>query len=219
MVKSIKTAIVLTFPIFLGYVFLGIAFGLLLNKAGYGLLEAIVSSTFIYAGSAQFAMISFLKENTQLFSILIMTFLINSRQMFYGISLINKYQEMGKLKPYMMFSLTDETYALIIGLNDTLDKKTLFCISLLNHLYWILGSILGVVAGNFIKFNSTGIDFAMTALFVVIMVEQAENNDDKFPLYIGLICGILCLLIFKANNFILPSILFSSIILYWRNKK
>ncbi len=219
MTSKIKRALYLSFPVFLGYVFLGIAFGVLLSKAGYNTFIAFISSLLIYGGSIQFALIAFFKDNTPLFTIIFMTLLINSRQIFYGISLLKEYADMGKFKPYMIFSLTDETYALVVGLKDKEDKLTLFFISLFNHLYWIFGSVLGSIIGNVLNFNSKGIDFAMTALFVTIMVEQYENYKDHFAFYTGLFCGVVCLLIFKPDNFIFPALISTVAILLWRKKK
>ena len=168
---NLKKAFILTIPVLLGYIFLGIAFGILVVSSGYNVFFTLLSSSILYAGSMQFALIAFLKENASLISILVMTLFINSRHMFYGLTLIERYSKFNKLKPYMMFSLTDETYALICSLKDKEDYNSnsiLFLVSFLNHMYWIAGGLIGTLIGNVLPINATGIDFAMTALFVAM---------------------------------------------------
>lgn len=219
---NFKKAFILTIPVLLGYIFLGIAFGILVVSSGFETLFTLLSSTVLYAGSMQFALIAFLKENASLISILVMTLFINSRHMFYGLSLIERYSKFDKLKPYMIFSLTDETYALICSLKGKKDydnNSILFLISFLNHCYWVIGSLLGTIIGNVLPFDATGIDFAMTALFVAIVVEQYKSYKDHFPLYVGLLIGVICLVILGPSNFLLPALVISVIILSVRNMK
>ena len=205
-----KTVFPGTIPVLFGYLFLGIAFGLLLNKAGYNFIWALIISIFIYAGSMQFVLISFLGSSIGYVSIALMTLSINSRHLFYGLSFIRKFKRMGKLYYYMIFSLTDETYSLLCSLEQEDSKESdrkFFAISLLNHVYWVLGSLLGALIGNLITFNTKGIDFAMTALFVVIFIEQWLNSKTHIPVIIGGICGIISLIIFGPDKFILPALL------------
>jgi 4-azaleucine resistance transporter AzlC len=206
----IKNAFIKTTPVLFGYLFLGIAFGLLLNKSGYGVLWALFISIFVYAGSMQFVLISFLGGSTGFISIALMTLSINSRHLFYGLSFIRKFKRMGKLYYYMIFSLTDETYSLLCSLEQEETKesdKMFFTISLLDHCYWIIGSVLGSLIGNLIKFDTTGIDFAMTALFVVIFVEQWLEAKTHIPAIAGGICAVVSLLIFGPDKFILPALI------------
>lgn len=219
---NLKKAFILTIPVLLGYIFLGIAFGILVVSSGYNVFFTLLSSSILYAGSMQFALIAFLKENASLISILVMTLFINSRHMFYGLTLIERYSKFNKLKPYMMFSLTDETYALICSLKDKEDYNSnsiLFLVSFLNHMYWIAGGLIGTLIGNVLPINATGIDFAMTALFVAIVVDQYKTNKDHFPFYTGLFIGIASLIVLGPDNFLLPAIILSVIILIIRNKK
>lgn len=201
-----------TIPVFLGYIVLGMAFGILLNQAGYGVLWAIATSTFVYAGSMQFALIGFLGTPISLLSVVLMTFSINSRHMFYGLSFIEAFKAMKEKGIYMIFSLTDETYPLLC-IDDYpkgYDKpQCMFYVSLLDQLYWIIGTIIGSLIGNIIPFNTEDLDFAMTALFIVIFVEQLLNSDSKLPAIIGILCGIICLIVFKADNFLLPTLVSS----------
>ncbi|RHP32776.1 AzlC family ABC transporter permease [Lachnotalea sp. AF33-28] len=214
--SEIKYAFVRTVPVLLGYLFLGIAFGLLLEKAGYHAVWAFFISLFVYAGSMQFVLVNFLSGGTGLITAAVMTLLINSRHAFYGLSFIEKFKKMGKLRPYMIFSLTDETYSLLCAERapkDLDENKVMFWIAVLNHSYWILGSVLGSVLGQLITFNTSGIDFAMTALFVVIFIEQWYTYASHVPVYVGAASGIASLLWFGPDNFILPALLLTVTVL------
>jgi len=222
MKKILKTALIYTFPVLIGYMFLGIAFGLLLQKAGYNYIWAFFISLFVYAGSMQFVLVDFFGSNLGLAIMAAMTLIINSRHIFYGLSFIDKFKKMGKLYPYMIFSLTDETYSILCSIEppDEIDSdKLYFAIALLNQIYWIIGSVIGALAGELITFNTTGIDFAMTALFVVIFVEQWKEFKSHVPALTGLSSAILCLILFGPNNFILPSLLITvAFLLLIKNK-
>lgn len=209
MKQTIRFAFYKSIPVLLGYVFLGFAFGLLLQEAGYSFWWALLSSVIVYAGSIQFVLVEFLSGGTSLPVIAVMTLLINSRHAFYGLSFVEKFRRM-KTYPYMVFSLTDETYSLLCSLKTPEgvdEKKAMFFISLFDQLYWIGGSVLGGVLGQLLPFDMTGIDFAMTALFVTIFVDQWREARTHLPAVIGLISSVVCLLIFGGNNFILPSLI------------
>ncbi len=209
MKQTIRFAFYKSIPVLLGYVFLGFAFGLLLQEAGYSFWWALLSSVIVYAGSIQFVLVDFLSGGTSLPVIAVMTLLINSRHAFYGLSFVEKFRRM-KTYPYMVFSLTDETYSLLCSLKTPEgvdEKKAMFFISLFDQLYWIGGSVLGGVLGQLLPFDMTGIDFAMTALFVTIFVDQWREARTHLPAVIGLISSVVCLLIFGGNNFILPSLI------------
>lgn len=207
-------------PVLIGYIFLGIAFGILLQSAGYNFIWAIVISIFVYAGSMQFALVGMLSGGVSFLTTAIMTLSINSRHIFYGLSFIEKFKAMGIRGIYMIFSLTDETYSLLCS--DTVpsemdEKKVFFFIAMLNHLYWICGSGLGALIGQLIPFNSAGVEFAMTALFVVIFVEQLLESKNRIPAVIGAVSGVLCLLIFGAEKFVLPSLILAvAALLFYR---
>ena len=216
MKKVIKSAFTVTIPVMLGYISVGIAFGLLFEKSGYNFLWAVLMSITVYAGSMQFIAINLLTSGAGLIEIALMTLFVNIRHMFYGLSFIDKFKDMGKKKKYMIFSLTDETYSLLcstaapVGVDNNL---FLFCISLLNQIYWVIGTIIGSIAGSFITFNTKGIDFAMTALFVVIFIEQWFSYKTHTPVLIGICATITSLLIFGANNLILPSMILIVLVL------
>lgn len=222
---DMKEAFKASIPIMMGYVVLGMAFGILLESKGYHVFYAILMSVFIYAGSMQFVAINLLTSGASLISGAIMTLLINARHLVYGLSMIKKFEDMGKYKPYMIFSLTDETYSLLVGLKTPLDcneKRYMFLISLFDQCYWIIGSVLGSLIGSMMTINTTGLDFAMTALFVVIVLEQFLSTQKHIYSYIGFGISILCLIIFGSESFIIPSmigILISLFITYQKGGK
>ena len=161
-----------------GYLVLGMGFGILLESKGYGWGWALLMSTAIYAGSMQYVTIDLLAGGASLFAAGIMTVLVNLRHIFYGIAMLKEYKDTGKKKPYLIFALTDETFSLVAvpSLPDGIQRKEYyFYVSLFDQCYWIIGSLIGSLLGNLLTFNTTGIDFAMTALFVVIFVEQWES--------------------------------------------
>ena len=216
MKKIIKAAFPVTVPVMLGYISVGIAFGLLFEKSGYNFLWAALMSITVYAGSMQFIAINLLTSGAGLIEIALMTLFVNIRHTFYGLSFIDKFKGMGKKKNYMIFSLTDETYSLLCSAKapEGVENNTfLFCIAFLNQMYWITGSIIGSVAGSMITFNTKGIDFAMTALFVVIFIEQWIAYKTHIPVLIGIVSTMISFLIFGANNLILPSMIFITVAL------
>ena len=196
-------------PVMLGYIFLGIAFGLLLQDAGYSFVWAFFISVIVYAGSMQFIMVSLMTGGAGLLYTAVMTFFINGRHIFYGLSFVEKYKKMGKACPYMVFSLTDETYSVLCGTKvpeGMKEDKVFFWISLFDHSYWVAGSVLGAVAGSYITIDTTGIDFSMTAFFLVIVVEQWQEQRSHFAAITGAICGIIWLLLLGPDRFILPAL-------------
>lgn len=205
---ALKAAFPLTVPVMLGYLFVGIAFGVLLQQKGYGPPWAALMSVCVYAGSMQFVAIQFFAPGVSLVTVAFVTFVVNFRHIFYGLSFLKPFDRAGAKKPYLIFALTDETYSLLCGtkIPAGVDEGWFFfSISLLNQLYWIIGSVLGAAAGALIPFNTTGIDFAMTALFVVIAVEQWKASSTHIPALLGAGVAVVCLLVFGAANFVLPA--------------
>lgn len=202
-------AIKQTVPVFFGYIFLGIAYGLLLRDAGYGVIWAFATSLFIYAGSMQFLLVTLLSGGAGLLYSALMTLLLNGRHLFYGLSFVDKFKYMGKAYPYMIFSLTDETYSVLCGCKvpeGMNEKKIWYYIATIDHCYWIMGSVIGNTVGSFITFDTTGIDFTMTALFVVIMVEQWISSKNHLPALIGAASAVLFLIVLGPDKFIIPSL-------------
>jgi len=210
--KTLKYAFIQTLPVLCGYIFMGIAFGILLQRAGYNFLWSLLISLIIYSGSMQFVLIGFLGGGMGLLSVILLTLSIQSRHIFYGISFIEKFKAMGKIGWYMVFSLTDETYSLLCGMQipkELKKKNVFFTVAFLNQSYWVVGCTLGAILGGFIGFDTTGIDFAMTALFVVILIEQWASFKSHIPALVGMGCGVAALFIFGANAFILPALIAS----------
>ncbi len=208
--KVIREALKASVPVMMGYMVLGIAFGILLESKGYGVFYAFLMSVFIYAGSMQFVGIDLLCSGASLITAAFMTLLINARHLVYGLSMIKKYDVMDKRKYYMIYSLTDETYSLLVGekVPDTKEEKDyLFYVSLFDHGYWVLGSVIGSLIGTLITFNTAGLDFAMTALFVVIVLEQFLTSDKHLYTYLGFGISIISLIIFSSDYFIIPAII------------
>ncbi len=199
-----------TLPIFFGYLALGIAFGILLQEAGYNWLWALGISLTVYAGSMQFVLVGFLAAGTSLLTVAVMTLLVNCRHIFYGLSLLERFKGQGGRRPYLIFALTDETYSLLCGAEPPpeLDRgKVDVCMSALDHCYWILGSVIGCIAGQLIPFDMEGVDFAMTALFVVIFVEQWQSAKSHVSALVGLASAVVFLILLGPDAFILPSLL------------
>ena len=208
--RALAAAFPITIPVMVGYLFLGVAFGVLLQKNGYGVVWAILMSAVIYAGSMQFLAINFLTPGVGVLSIIFMTLMVNIRHIFYGLSMLERFRGTGKKKPYLIFSLTDETFSLLCSAEPPqgVDRGLFyFFISLLDQVYWVAGSALGGLAGALLSFNTKGIDFAMTALFVVIFVNQWRESKQHLPALCGLGLTALCLLVFGADNFLLPALL------------
>ncbi len=207
-----KFAFKQTIPVLAGYLFLGMAFGLMLENIGFHAGWAFLTSFLIYAGSMQFVLVSILASAGSILSVILLTLSVNGRHFFYAFPFLESFRKMGKKFPYMVFSLTDETYALLYSVKipeNISSKKVYFRISLFNHLYWIVGSTLGGLIGQMIKFNLEGIDFAMTALFTVILVEQVlvAKLDVKLAILTGLVLATVSLLIFGPDKFILPALI------------
>ncbi len=220
--RVVKKAFPYTVPVLAGYLFIGIAFGVMYAEKGYNFLWAALMSLLVYAGSGQYLAVNFFVPGYSLIQVVFLTLMVNVRHIFYGVSLLAPFNRMGKRRWYMIFSLTDETYSLLCttkipeGVNP---DDFLFAIAVMNHLYWILGSVIGSLAGTFISFNSEGIDFAMTALFVVILVEQLMVKERQVPAVIGIIAGFICLQVFGGDRFVLPSMVLIILVLLLGKKK
>ena len=224
MKKVIKQAFVATLPVMAGYIVLGFGFGIILRASGFGILLAVAMSTFIYAGSMQYVAIDLLTGGASLITTALTTLMVNARHLFYGVSMLEKYKGVGKRKGYLIFGLTDETYSLVcsdtIGLEGKELKDYYLLVTLLDHSYWIFGSTLGAIAGSLISFNTTGIDFALTALFITVFVEQWLSTKKHFSALIGVGASVLCLLIFGKDSFLIPTMLVIALLLcLYKEKK
>lgn len=217
MKKIIKKAFVATIPVLTGYLVLGFGFGIILKSNGYGILLAFAMSLLIYAGSMQYVAIGLLTSGASLLTAAITTLMVNARHLFYGISMLDKYKDTGKKKPYLIFALTDETYSLVCNDNPKVPVESrhdyYLLVSLFNQIYWIVGSMLGATIGSIVKFNSEGIDFALTALFLTVFLEQWLNTKTHTPAIVGVAVSVLCLLVFGSENFLIPTMLIIAFLL------
>lgn len=199
-----------------GYLVLGMGFGILLEANGYSAVWAFFMSVFIYAGSMQYVAVDLLAGGASLLSAALMTLMVNARHLFYGISMIDRYKDMGAKKPYLVFALTDETYSLVCSgeVPPGVDrKKYFFWVSLMNQSYWIIGSTAGALIGSFLSFNTKGIDFSMTALFIVVFIEQWKGTRNHLSALLGVGASVMCLLLFGADRFLIPSMIVIMVVL------
>lgn len=234
--KEIKKAFMDTAPVMTGYLVLGIGFGIILKTKGFGVLWALAMSTVIYAGSMQFVAIDLMTGGASLAVTALTTLMVNARHLFYGISMVYRYKGAGKKKPYMIYALTDETYSLVCSedikkadnssstgteaeTEQARRHRYYFTVSLLDQIYWVTGSVCGSLLGSIIPFNTEGIDFALTALFLTVFVEQWLSTGKHGPALAGLGASVLCLIIFGADNFLIPTMVLITVILTLMRKR
>ena len=211
MKKLLKTAFLATLPVLTGYLVLGFGFGIIMKANGFSTALTFAMSLLIYAGAMQYVAIGLFTGGASLLTVALTTLMVNARHLFYGISMLEPYKNMGKAKPYLIFGLTDETYSLVCGDNAAVSpeekKKYYVLVTLFNHIYWVAGSVLGAVAGTLLQFNSEGIDFALTALFLTVFLEQWLTAETHTPAIIGVAVSVGCLLLFGAEHFLIPAML------------
>lgn len=208
--KVLKTAFIASLPVMAGYIVLGIGFGLALQQIGYGVIWSGACSVFIFAGSMQYVLVELISEGAPLLTVAVTTLMVNARHLFYGVSMVSRYRNTGKRKPYLIFGLTDETYSLVCMDNPDVpeDKRNdfYFMVTLFNQCYWVIGSLIGSIAGTLIPSQYTaGVDFSMTALFITIFTDQWLKTKSHFAALCGVGASVLCLAIFGTGNFLIPS--------------
>lgn len=217
MKKVMKKAFKATVPVLTGYLVLGLGFGIIMKSSGYGILLTFVMSLLIYAGSMQYAAVGLLTGGASFLTTALTTLMVNARHIFYGISMLDRYKWTGKRKPYLIFSLTDETYSLVCGDLDGIPYENridyCFLVSLFNHVYWVTGSVFGAVIGALLPFNMIGVDFALTAMFITIFLEQWLTAKRHSPAVIGLVASFVCLLIFGKDGFLIPAMIVITLLL------
>lgn len=215
---TFKFALKKSLPVLFGYLFLGSAFGIMLYEAGYNVLWAIFISIIVYAGSGQFLLVSLLTAGASLPTTAFMTLFLNSRHIFYGLSFISKFRQGGWRYPFMIFSLTDETYSVNVSITevpkDVDEIKARHLIGEFNHVYWVLGSVVGSVLGMSIPFDLTGIDFSMTALFVIIFIDLMTDIKNAVCGVLGIIIAMVTIPIFGFDNFLLPALIITVMLLF-----
>ena len=221
MKKTIRIAYQKSLPVMAGYIVLGIGFGILMKDAGYGFLWSFFMSLTIYAGSMQYVGVSLLTSGASFITVALTTLMVNARHLFYGLSMIEKYKDAGKKKPYLIFALTDETYSLLCDDNipEGAERQGYqFFVSFFNQCYWVLGSVLGGLLGAILPFDTAGIDFSMTALFVTVLVEQWLATKNHWPAISGLVISAACLGIFGPEKFLIPTMFMITIALLFMKR-
>jgi 4-azaleucine resistance transporter AzlC len=217
----IKTAFVKSIPILCSYLFVGMAYGIMMEEAGFHWYYSLFVSLTVYTGAFQFVLITFLSSGASWLTIAVTAFLMNSRQTFYSLTFVEDFKRMGKRLPYMIHTMTDETYAVNCTLEKTQEGREdiMFWVAFFSRCYWMIGTVGGAVIGQLIPFDLEGIDFCMTALFVIIFIDQWEKSTRHFPALLGIAASVLCLFFFGTNRFMLPSLLLVSGILLLTNER
>lgn len=212
---TLKDAFLKDIEIMFGYISMGAIFGILLKTSGFGALYAAIMSIFIYSGVMQFLAISFFSGGLGLVNIFITTLMLNSRQSFYTLIMMPQYSTMNWKKFLYIFWLTDETFALLktkIPHKDSNKELFMFFVSMLNYVYWIVGCILGALIGGILKFDTSGLDFIMTAIFIVIFIDQWKSSKSHIPAILGIFISIFWLIVIGEQYFLIISILTSIVI-------
>lgn len=209
-VKAFKAALPVTLPICVGFLFIGMSYGFLMNSMGFSFVYPMFMSLLIFAGSMEFIAANLLVATFDPLQAFFLTIMVNARHIFYGISMLEKFNNCGWKKIYLIFGMCDESFSINCTTNppEDVDKGLfMFFVTLLNHIYWVLGATLGGLLGYFVEFDTKGIEFVMTALFVVMFIEQWGETKNHVPAIIGVICPLVCLLLFKSQNFMLPAMI------------
>ena len=220
--QAIVRAFPYTIPVLAGYLFIGAAFGVMFADQGYNVLWAVLMSVVVYAGSGQYLATNFFVPGMSILQAVFLTVMVNIRHVFYGLSLVDRYNRFGRKRWYLIFGMTDETYSLVCttGVPEDVDEeKFLLSITLLNQIYWIIGTVIGSLAFTIISFDSTGIEFAMTALFIVMFMELWYRRSNRPAELIGMLSAVLCLALFGAANFVLPTMLLMVAVILLGKKK
>lgn len=205
--KALKAALPYTLPICIGFLFLGMSYGFLMKSKGFSFLYPMFMSLFIFAGSMEFVTVELLLSAFNPLHALLLALMVNARHLFYGISMLAKYQNQGFKKLYLIYGMCDESFSIncTVTPEDVDHGWFMFFVTLLNHIYWVAGATLGALLGYIIHFDTTGIEFVMTALFVVMFINQWEEQKDHRPALTGILCAAVCLLIFGSQSFLLPA--------------
>lgn len=210
-----------TLPILTGFAFLGFAYGLLMSTSGYGPIWSFLMSSIAFCGSMQFVAITLLTSPFQPWQAFYMALMVNARHLFYGLSMLEKYKGIGKVKPFLIYVLCDETFSIVNSKEppEGIDKPAFyFFVSFLDYFYWVTASTLGSLLGSALRFDTKGLDFVLTALFVVIFLEQWLEGKNHFSAVTGVICSIISLLLFGTQNFIIPAMILILLVLTFYRK-
>lgn len=245
--SAVKNAFIKSIPVFCSYIFVGVAYGMMMENAGFHWYYSLFVSLTVYTGAFQFVLITFLSGGASVLTVALTALLMNSRQTFYSLTFIDDFKKTGKKLLYMIHTMTDETYAVNLTLESeyadevkkietekaTEERKSLlkkdaekkkldgmFFVALFSRCYWMIGSVLGGVIGQLLPLELDGIDFCMTALFVIIFIDRWENSKSHKPAFIGTAVALICLFVFGSSRFMLPALMIvSGILLLLREKE
>jgi 4-azaleucine resistance transporter AzlC len=220
--RALSAAFRHTLPVLAGFLVLGIAYGMLMLDKGYGPQWSVLMSAVAFCGSMQFVAITLLTTAFQPLEALILSLLVNARHLFYGLSMLGKYKGFGKIKGFLIYTLCDETFSIVSSVDppEGIEPKYFYLsISLLDYLYWVFGTLIGGLLGGLMPFDMKGLDFALTALFVVLFIEQVKNGKNWILGLIGIACALLSRLVFGAENMVLPALAIILITLIAGRKK
>ena len=225
-IKELKKAMIaafpLTIPVLTGFLVLGMAYGVLMQSKGYGILWSVLMSAIAFCGSMQFVAITLLTTTFHPMQAFLLSLTVNARHLFYGISMLDKYKGLGKIRGFIIYTLCDETFSISSSVTppDGIEKKYFyFSISFLDYIYWVLGTFLGGLVGGVISFNTKGLDFVLTALFVVLFMEQMKKQDNRISGFLGVASSVAGLILFGANSMIIPSMIILLLVLLLGRKK
>ena len=206
--KAFRAALPYTIPICIGFLFLGISYGFFMHSKGFSFLYPVLMSLFIFAGSMEFVTVNLLLTAFNPLSAFLLALMVNARHLFYGISMLDKYKNTGLKKPYLIYGMCDESFSINCTVTPPADVDkgwSMLFVTLLNQIYWVAGAALGSLLGSVISFDTTGIEFVMTALFVVMFINQWEETDNHRSALTGVFCSMVCLFLFGAQHFIIPA--------------
>lgn len=220
--KALFAAFPHTIPVLTGFMVLGIAYGVLMETKGFGIGWAVAMSLIAFCGSMQYAAISLLLSTFNPLQAFILSIMVNARHLFYGISMLEKFKGLGKIRGFLIFTLCDETFSIVSSAKEPEGihrKYFFFWIHVLDYTYWAVATLIGGILGSFVSFNTKGLDFVLTALFVVLFLEQWRKKENRIPGLIGLGGAFLSLMIFGATNLVIPAMfLILGILLAGRGK-
>ena len=220
--RTLAAAFPHTVPVLTGYLVLGMAYGVLMQAKGYGAIWAFLMSAVAFCGSMQFVAITLLTGAFDPVGAFLMSLMVNARHLFYGVSMLGKYSGMGWAKVPLVYTLSDETFSIVSSVEppEGIGARDFYlAVSALDYIYWVGGSVLGALAGQFIRFDTTGLDFALTGLFVVLFIEQVKNPENRRSGVIGMACTVTALAVFGADKLVIPAMILVLVLLLLGRKK
>jgi len=220
--SALRAAFPVTIPVLTGFTCLGLAYGVLMETKGYGPLWSTLMSAIAFGGSMQFVAITLLTTVFDPIQALLLSVMVNARHIFYGLSFLDKYKGLGKIRAYLIYTLCDESFSLISTVEppeDVEKRDFYFWISFLNYSYWVIATALGGLLGKFITFDTTGLDFALTALFVVLFMEQWKKRENRFAGVTGIVCAAASLALFGADRMVIAAMILILLVLLGGRKR